>query len=660
MGVSIVDYIAIIFYLLMIVGLGVYFSKFMKGSKDFFVGGNMIPWWAAGVSLYMTGFSAWMFTGAASFIYNTGWFGILYLVSQPLSFFFGFLFTARPWRRSRISSPVEYIKGRFNRTTQLLLSIMMALSLMYWPAHHLASLSKISAPTLFPGSMAAIDIMIVVFGILVLIYTFSGGLWAVCVTDVVQFLILIVVCAVVLAAAFLSGDVGSLPDFLHSVPKLEFHHVIRGKTSYTHWYLIGVLTSHVFGAAIGDKAQRYYSVKDEKAARKVGWTATLLWLTGPLMFGIPPLIGKVLWPEIGSLPYFSDITKPDENIYIAVVMRYMPLGVVGIFLSAMMAASMSALDSVWNTVSSIISIDLYKNIFKPSASEKEVMRVGRITIVFLAIVAVVMALTIIHSDYGVFTFSNIFFALTGVPIAIPLFLGLIVKGISRWSAFSSILAGTLTASVARFVLHYSIGEQYLITIVITCLFILSSRFLGRAYYKSKFLALGYSLLFGGIVFVYFMTMDLNPNLSFARFFESRGYPFYMLVQFWAVLSVLALIALAYMSAWLASRDFYTDNSSVEAFFKKMATPVDVEKEVLKGKEEITIFPLVGGIAMAFSLMSLLILIAPEARTKIWVNITISVLLFLIGLAMFLSDPKLWIRIRERQKRRQSNASGSGN
>ena len=204
MGVSIVDYIAIIFYLLMIVGLGVYFSKFMKGSKDFFVGGNMIPWWAAGVSLYMTGFSAWMFTGAASFIYNTGWFGILYLVSQPLSFFFGFLFTARPWRRSRISSPVEYIKGRFNRTTQLLLSIMMALSLMYWPAHHLASLSKISAPTLFPGSMAAIDIMIVVFGILVLIYTFSGGLWAVCVTDVVQFLILIVVCAVVLAAAFSS------------------------------------------------------------------------------------------------------------------------------------------------------------------------------------------------------------------------------------------------------------------------------------------------------------------------------------------------------------------------------------------------------------------------------------------------------------------------
>ena len=119
----------------------------------------MIPWWAAGLSLFMTTFSAWMFTGAASFAYNTGWFGILYFITTPISFLGGFLLSAKRWRRSRITSPVEYVQTRFNKVTHLFLSIMLILSLMYWPAHHLASLSKICAPTLFPNSMLAIDIM---------------------------------------------------------------------------------------------------------------------------------------------------------------------------------------------------------------------------------------------------------------------------------------------------------------------------------------------------------------------------------------------------------------------------------------------------------------------------------------------------------------------
>jgi Na+/proline symporter len=361
---------------------------------------------------------------------------------------------------------------------------------------------------------------------------------------------------------------------------------------------------------------------------------------GPILFGLPPLIGKVLWPDLSALPYFSNITKPDENIYIAVVLHYMPAGLVGIFLSAMMAASMSAMDSAWNALSAIVSVDIYKNFFKPNASEKEVLVVGRISVVFFCAFAIAMALFIIHSEYGVFTFTSIFFGLTGVPVAIPLFLGIMVRKISRWSAISSIIAGTLMASVARFALKYTLGPQYLITVAITLLFIFLSQPLGKIYNRSRRLALLISTGLGVILWIFFTTANSNPNLSFATFgtvFSSDLTGILSSAHFWVIISAIAFIVLSYKFSAIYAKDLIASQENVEAFFKKMDTPINVEKEVFsRGEREVNVFPLVGGIAMGLSVLSLLILISPAARTKIGVNIAVSGILFLIGLGMFLS------------------------
>ena len=123
--------------------------------------------------------------------------------------------------------------------------------------------------------MAAIDVMIVVVGIIIMLYTFMGGLWAVCITDVVQFLILIAVCVVLLPAIFLSGDFSSMGDLLQRIPPLTFRHVLPDGTMFDHWYLLGLIAANIFGNSVGDKAQRYYSVRDEKEAMKVGWLPSL-------------------------------------------------------------------------------------------------------------------------------------------------------------------------------------------------------------------------------------------------------------------------------------------------------------------------------------------------------------------------------------------------
>jgi Na+/proline symporter len=639
-GLPAVDYLVIGMYLILMLGIGFYFSRFMKGGKDFFIGGNLIPWWVSGISLYMTMFSAWTFTGGASFVFHTSWFGLLYFATWGISFLIGFLMSAKRWRRTRVTSPVEYIETRFNRPTHLFFSVYMVLAMMYWPAHHLASLSKICAPTMFPGSMAAIDVMIVVVGITIMLYTFLGGLWAVCITDVVQFLILIAVCVVLIPAIFLSGDFTSIGDLLQRIPPLTFQHVLPDTTMYDHWYLLGLIIANIFGNSVGDKAQRYYSVRDEKEAMKVGWLSFGLFSTAPLLFGIPPLIGKVLWPDISMLGYFAGVTKPDENIFIAVVLRYMPAGIVGFFLSAMMAASMSSMSGVWNTVSSIISVDIYKNRFKPAASEKETLWMGRVSVSAFALVAIVLALIIIHSDYGVFSFSNIFFGLTGVPSAIPMFLGIMTKRISRWSAMASVMAGVLMASLARFVLNYSLGQQFLITVAITLVFIAISNPLGRLYNARRTYALVFSLLLSSALYLFCLFANNNPGLSpgnLSAIVHAGGTEFLLSAHFWLMLSTLAFFVLSFRFAALFGGDLKSSQDEVTQFFERLNKPVDVAKEVVSaGTKESNIFPLVGWISMGLGGVSLLILIAPVARTNIGVNLGISGLLFVIGLGMILS------------------------
>jgi hypothetical protein len=301
---------------------------------------------------------------------------------------------------------------------------------------------------------------------------------------------------------------------------------------------------------------------------------------------------------------------------------------------------MSSMSGVWNTVSSVVSVDIYKNRFKPTASEKETLWVGRVSVIAFALVAIVLALIIIHSSYGVFSFSNIFFGLTGVPSAIPMFLGIMTKKISRWSAMASVLAGVLMASLARFVLLYSLGQQFLITVAITLVFIAMSNPLGRLYNARRIYALMFSLLLSSLLYLFFLLANNNANLSLGNLTVvalAGSADFLLSAHFWLMLSTVAFFVVSFRFAALFGRDILSSQDEVTAFFEKLDRPVDVAKEVLSaGASESNMFPLVGWLSMGLGAVSLLILLAPVARTNIGVNLALSGLLFVVGLGMILS------------------------
>ena len=95
------DYVLLVGYFVLMLGIGLYFYRYMKGMKVFFTGGNKIPWWLSGVSFYMSSFSAYAFVVFSGQCFSFGWVGLtLFWVSMPAALFSAILFSAL-WRRAR-------------------------------------------------------------------------------------------------------------------------------------------------------------------------------------------------------------------------------------------------------------------------------------------------------------------------------------------------------------------------------------------------------------------------------------------------------------------------------------------------------------------------------------------------------------------------------
>src|SRR3977135_3316617 len=112
-----VDYLVIGLYACLMVCVGFYVLRFNRGAAEYFRGGSRIPWLVAGLSCFMSGFSAWTFTGAAGVAYRSGIAAIGLYIGNALSFLLGYFVFAARWRRSRITTVMEYLSGRFTAPT---------------------------------------------------------------------------------------------------------------------------------------------------------------------------------------------------------------------------------------------------------------------------------------------------------------------------------------------------------------------------------------------------------------------------------------------------------------------------------------------------------------------------------------------------------------
>jgi SSS family solute:Na+ symporter len=598
-SVDIYDYLVIGAYFLFMLGIGLYFMKVNKGAKEYFAGGSMIPWWVSGMTLYMANFSAWTFTGAAGFAYATGWFAIFYFGTWSVSYYVGSHLTASRWRRTRSISPVEYTYTRFNFTTQQFLSLVISLNFTLSAGVQLGATCKLLAPVM----NLDITAVTIVTGIVILLYTFMGGLWAVSITDVVQGVILLSITFIVMPMAL--GLVGGLDKLIAALPPVSFDHVYNG-VHYTEHWLVSIFIIMCLGTAAG-AAQRFYSVKDERDAKRVGKLAGGLFLTVPFVFGIPPLVARVYWPDLAQVDFFKPYIgqNPQDLVFIGLCLKLLPNGLIGVFLAAMLAATMSTLSSVYNMVSSILSRDIYQGWVRPQTTDAGLLKVGRIFSVALGLFVTVMAAVFVNSQFGIFNLMQEFYTLLNIPVVVPTTFGLLFRRVPKWSAVAAIGWGLIAGLTTRFVLDWDIGPKVYVAFVTSFGIFASSYWLGTLYKKNRLmlwlLAAAVALIMGAL----WMTTLPQQAEEWQRILAIAS----------ALIMALSLVGFA----GLFAGETEAEREIVREFFKKLDTPIDVAREVFgAGKRQISTFPLVGGTTIVMGLLMSLIFLTPlssgEPRT----------------------------------------------
>ena len=150
-SVNTVDYAVIGLYALLMIVVGIYVVRFNRGAAEYFRGGSRVPWLVAGLSCFMSGFSAWTFTGAAGVAYRAGFAATGLYIGNALSFLLGYFVFAQRWRRSRITTVMEYLSGRFNIATHQTFSWTTIVFQLFTSASTLYGLSLfVSSATGFP------------------------------------------------------------------------------------------------------------------------------------------------------------------------------------------------------------------------------------------------------------------------------------------------------------------------------------------------------------------------------------------------------------------------------------------------------------------------------------------------------------------------------
>ena len=283
------DYFILVGYFILMLAIGVYYYRFMRGMKDYFSGGNRIPWWLSGISFWMASFSAFAFVFYSSLAYKYGWVAVtLFWVTVPATLV-SVVFFAQKWRRARIDSPVEYLETRYGSALRQLVAWQGVPVKIVDDALKLVAIGTFVSVGLGVG----LERSILWCALIMLTYTFMGGLWAVAVTDFIQFVVMGAAILIVLPLSI--AEVGGIANLMDKAPQ-GFFSLTADKYDWVYVGTLVVLYSISWSSIQWSLIQKYYCVPREKDALKVGWLVVVLNIIGPPMMFIPAIAAGSSFP----------------------------------------------------------------------------------------------------------------------------------------------------------------------------------------------------------------------------------------------------------------------------------------------------------------------------------------------------------------------------
>jgi SSS family solute:Na+ symporter len=429
---GLIDWIFVVIYLLVIAGISVWsIRKSKETTSDYFLANRNLGWFVIGASILASNVGSEHIVGLAGSAAQSGTVLGHYELHSYIVLILGWVFVPFYLRSSVYTMP-EFLERRFNPQARRLLTIIQLISYV---------IAKASV-TIFAGALVFNQFLGVDFwtGAIILVvvtgfYTVLGGLHAVMYTEAIQAIVLLLGSLILMV--FGLQEVGGWDALMAAVPKEKLNMFPPLSDPEFPW--LGILiASPIVGlwywCTDQHIVQRCLAARNEKEARRGTIFAALLKLLPFFIFLIPGLIAFVLKEQ-------GKIQLDDVNTAFPVMVKsLMPVGLRGVLAGGLLAALMASLASVYNACSTLYTIDIYKK-SHPDASEKQLVKVGRIATAVIVLLGMAWIPLMGKVDDGLYNYLQSVQSYLAPPIAAVFLLGVFFKRLNAQGAYSSMVIG---------------------------------------------------------------------------------------------------------------------------------------------------------------------------------------------------------------------------
>lgn len=387
------DWLIIALYFVAVAGISFYVTKNTGGTTgDFFLGGQKIPWWAAGLSIFGSKLSALTFIAIPAKAYATDW---VYLMNNVMIVAVApvvTLFYLPYFRKLKITSVYQYLQIRFNPTVKIIGSctfVIFQLSrlgvVIYLPALVLSTVTGVS-----------IFACILVTTLITTAYSMAGGIEAVVWTEVMQVFVLLggALASIWFIHAHTGGGITAMMKEANAEDKFRLANWGWSMSQPVLWVVIigSFLTNLVTYTSDQVVVQRYLTTATEKEARRSIYTNAIMVMPATLLFfGV----GTALWFYFRHHPSQLNPNGRTDDIFPWFISQQLPAGLSGLVIAGLFAATMSTISSSMNAIATVVTTDFYKPLRK-QATDKQCLRFARQLTLLLGVVGCCIALYLVY------------------------------------------------------------------------------------------------------------------------------------------------------------------------------------------------------------------------------------------------------------------------
>ena len=433
---ALIDIIIVVAFLILTFMVGSFFYRWVGDPDDFYVAGRQLTPFILAAVITATNVNLYSFVGQAGIAYNHGISILWQTWTGNMALVFSGLFIIPIMRRLRIRTIPEFLGIRYNRSVRMLVGFLWVFRLAFWLG--VVLYTAVVAAQAITG-ITSYFFWIFAFAVIAIIYTILGGMWSVAFTDVIQFVFMLMGALIVLPLAM--AAVGWMPGLLEKLPEHSLT-LVRQSGTYNWKFILAIFLLGIQWASVDQGLlQRAFGAESTRTVAKGLVLAGIITTPFALLWNLPGLAASVLYPGLAN----ADQAIP------TLLSNMLPPVILGLVVCGLLSSQLSTISGNLNGVATLFTNDIYENLLKRKASQKEILFIARTMTALVGLFMIGFAFLIPKMGGAVEAYLTII-AIMDMPLfVVGILYGLLWKKATSAGAIWGYLAGALAGIIGKFV-----------------------------------------------------------------------------------------------------------------------------------------------------------------------------------------------------------------